>query len=67
MKKKILIEGMRCNNCVGHVRTALEEMEGVSLLEVNLEEKYALVETEVDNSVLKDVIEEEGYDVVGIE
>lgn len=67
MKKKILIEGMRCNNCVGHVRTALEEMEGVSLLEVNLAEKYALVETEVDNSVLKDVIEEEGYDVVGIE
>lgn len=67
MKKKILIEGMRCNNCVGHVRTALEEMEGVSLLEVNLAEKYALVETEVDNGVLKEVIEDEGYDVVGIE
>ncbi len=67
MKKKILIEGMKCNNCVGHVRTALEEMEGVSLLEVNLAEKYALVETEVDNSVLKEVIEDEGYDVVGIE
>lgn len=67
MKKKILIEGMKCNNCVGHVRTALQEMDGVSLIEVNLGEKYALVETEVDNEALKEVIEDEGYDVVGIE
>ena len=67
MKKKILIEGMSCNNCVGHVRTALEGLEGVTSVEVNLEGKYALVETEVDNAILKEVIEDEGYDVVGIE
>lgn len=67
MKKKILIEGMNCNNCVGHVKSALEGVAGVSSVEVSLEGKYALVETEVDNGVLKEAIEEEGYDVVGIE
>ena len=67
MKKKILIEGMKCNNCVGHVRNALEEMEGVSLLEVNLAEKYAVVETTVEDSQLQEAIDDAGYDVISIE
>lgn len=67
MKKKILIEGMNCNNCVGHVRSALENLQGVTLVEVNLQGKYALVDTEVENNVLKEAVEDEGYDVVGIE
>ena len=67
MKKKILIEGMSCNHCVAHVKEALEGLEGVTCVEVNLEEKYATVETNVSNDMLKDAIEEEGYDVVKIE
>ncbi|HBA04750.1 MULTISPECIES: heavy-metal-associated domain-containing protein [Clostridium] len=67
MKKKILIEGMSCKNCVAHVKNALEELAGVSEVEVNLEGKYALVEATESNDVLKATIEEEGYDVVGIE
>jgi len=67
MKKKILIEGMSCKNCVAHVKNALEELAGVSEVEVNLEGKYALVEATESNDVLKTTIEEEGYDVVGIE
>lgn len=67
MKKKILIEGMSCKNCVAHVKNALEELAGVSEIEVNLEGKYAVVETTESDDVLKDTIEEEGYDVVGIE
>lgn len=32
MKKKLLIEGMSCNHCVNHVKTALtEDVEGVKL------------------------------------
>ena len=27
MKKKILIEGMSCEHCVGHVKEALEELD----------------------------------------
>ncbi|SFD42310.1 heavy-metal-associated domain-containing protein [Clostridium uliginosum] len=67
MKKKILIEGMKCNHCVGHVKNALEELKGVTSVEVNLEEKYALVETTENNDVLKNAIEDEGYDVLEIE
>jgi len=62
-----LIEGMSCKNCVAHVKNALEELAGVSEVEVNLEGKYALVEATESNDVLKTTIEEEGYDVVGIE
>ncbi|MEG1254262.1 cation transporter [Clostridium sp.] len=67
MKKKILINGMSCKNCVGHVKTALEGLNGVTSVEVNLEGKYAVVETSETDAVLKETIEEEGYDVVGIE
>lgn len=67
MKKKLLIEGMSCNNCVQHVKHALEGIAGVSQVAINLEEKYATVETDVDNSILIDAIDEAGYDVVGIE
>lgn len=68
MKKKILIEGMSCNHCVAHVKEALEALEGVSQVDVNLEGKYAAIETEViDNIVLKEAIEEEGYDVISVE
>jgi copper chaperone len=67
MKKKILIEGMSCNHCVGHVKEALEALEGVSSINVNLEGNYATVETVVENDILKEAIEEEGYDVIGIE
>ena len=67
MKKKILIEGMKCGHCVVHVKSALEGLTEVSSVEVNLEGKYALVETNLDDATLKSVIEEEGYDVVGIE
>lgn len=67
MKKKILIEGMSCKNCVAHVKNALEGLESVTSTEVNLEGKYAVVETTSNDEELKAVIEEEGYDVVGIE
>ena len=67
MKKKILIEGMKCEHCVGHVKNALEGLDGVTSVEVNLENNYAIVEATNSNEELKEAIEEEGYDVVKIE
>ena len=67
MKKKILIEGMKCEHCVGHVKNALEGLDGVTSVEVSLENTCAIVETTEEDEVLKDAIEEEGYDVVNIE
>ena len=45
MEKKLLIEGMSCNHCVNHVKTALtEDIKGIDVKEVNLDGKYALVD-----------------------
>lgn len=67
MKKKLLIEGMNCGHCVAAVKEALENIDGVTEVVVSLDENRAIVETEVDDEVLKSAIEEEGFDVVGIE
>ncbi|MCR4944495.1 MAG: heavy-metal-associated domain-containing protein [Clostridium sp.] len=66
MKKVISIEGMSCENCVRHVTEALEAIEGVSSVVVSLDDNTATVETEVDNEILKNAIEDEGYDVTDI-
>ena len=65
MEKKISIEGMSCEHCVAHVREALEDI-NVKVIEVNLKEKYALVETNIENEALIEAIDEAGYDVVSI-
>lgn len=67
MKKKIMIEGMSCGHCVKHVQEALEGLDGVSSVEVNLAEKYAVVETTVEDSQLQEAIDDAGYDVISIE
>ena len=67
MKKLINIEGMSCNHCVAHVKEALEGINGVKIIDVSLDNNNALVETEVDNDVLINAIEEEGYEVKSIE
>ena len=67
MKKKILVEGMKCEHCVGHVKEALEGLDKVTSVEVSLENNCAIVETTNSNEELKAAIEEEGYDVVKIE
>jgi copper chaperone len=67
MKKKILIEGMSCEHCVGHVKEALEGLDQVTSVEVSLENNCAIVETTNSDEELKVAIEEEGYDVVKIE
>ena len=67
MKKKIMIEGMSCGHCVKHVQEALEGLSGVNSVEVNLAEKYAVVETTVEESQLQEAIDDAGYDVISIE
>lgn len=69
MKKKISIEGMSCEHCVNHVTTALNELVGVSKVEVNLAAKNAIIEAsqEVSNEDIKDAIDEAGYEVTTIE
>ncbi len=70
MKKKLLIEGMSCGHCVNHVKTALtEDIDGVEVIDVNLDGKYALIEVNdsVTDENLKSIIEDVGYTLKGIE
>lgn len=67
MKKKIFIEGMSCMHCVGHVKEALATLGNEATIEVNLEGKYAIVETEATSSQITDAIDDAGYDVIKIE
>jgi len=69
MKKKITIEGMSCNHCVNHVKEALGELNGVVNVDVNLSDKYAMIEANADvkNEDIKFAIEDAGYEVVVIE
>ena len=58
---------MSCNHCVNHVKEALSELKDSGKIQVNLEEKYAVVETSSNNEEIKDKIEDQGYDVISIE
>lgn len=67
MKRVLLVEGMSCGHCEKAVKDALGELEGISKVEVNLETKKVEVEGEnLVDAVLKESIEEAGYDVVEI-
>lgn len=68
MKKEFLLEGMSCGHCVKRVENALDELIGVVQVTVILEENKAIIELnqEISDSVLRDAIDEAGYDVVSI-
>lgn len=68
MTKVITVEGMMCGHCTGRVQKVLEAVEGVSSVEMSLENKTATVElnTEVADEVLSGVITEAGYEVTSI-
>ncbi len=68
MKKSLKIEGMMCQHCVAHVTKALQEIDGVTSVEVNLKKKSAVVllEKEVADDIFRAAITEAGYQVVKI-
>ncbi len=69
MTKTIKIKGMSCENCVRSVETALNSLKGISAVElVDLDKKIAVVEVNgVRDQEIKDVIDDIGFEVVGIE
>ncbi len=66
--KIIYIEGMQCNHCKMSVEKALDKLEGINKVEVNLENKNAVIELEkkIDNNKIKEVIKEAGFEVKDI-
>ena len=67
MKKVIKIEGMHCGGCVKRVDAALNGIDGVKAV-VDLAGKCAVVELswDVSDDVLRDAVEDLGFEVVSI-
>lgn len=63
MELTLKIEGMRCQNCVGHVRKALESAAGLTLLAVEIGKVQLRLEGATQAEVTA-LIEDEGYTVV---
>lgn len=66
--KTISIEGMQCNHCKMTVEKALSSIDGVTNVEVSLENKTAVIETskEILDNTIKNVIEDSGFTVTEI-
>ncbi|WP_343073969.1 cation transporter [Clostridium sp. YIM B02506] len=67
MMKKITIEGMSCGHCKARVEKALSELDGITSAVVDLEAKTATIEGETSDEVLREAIDDAGYDVISIE
>ena len=68
LTKTIKIEGMSCEHCTRSVETALNTLEGINSVVVNLDKKEAVIEVNgVEDQAIKDVIDDIGFEVVGIE
>lgn len=67
--KIIFIEGMSCGHCSKRVEDALKSVKEVKSISVSLEKKMAEVtlKTNVDNEILKTVVEDVGFEVTNIE
>ncbi len=66
---KLEIEGMSCNHCRMRVEKALKAVEGVEKVIVDLDNGTAEVSStkEIERNLLREVIEDAGYALKGIE
>lgn len=67
MKKIVYVEGMTCMHCKAHVEKAIAGVEGVVHAEVDLEKGQAVFESDnpIEEGVIKEAIQEAGYEVKG--
>ena len=69
MERTMKIEGMMCGHCEARVKKALESVDGVVSAKADRNAKTAVVELskDVDNAALKKAVEDQDYQVTGIE
>lgn len=60
----VSIKGMSCPNCVASTKKALEEISGISKVEVNLKKGEASYEGVVESDVVKKAISKIGFEVI---
>ena len=67
--KTIFINGMSCGHCSKRVEDALKSVNGVKSVKISIEEKKAdlILKNDVENNVLKNAVEEVGFEVVNVQ
>ena len=60
----VSIKGMSCPHCVASTKKALEEIPGVSNVEVNLEKAEASYDGDVNIDIVKEAIVKIGFEVI---
>ncbi|WP_408010584.1 copper chaperone CopZ [Pseudalkalibacillus sp. A8] len=66
MEKTLDIKGMTCNHCKQAITTALQDLNGVNYVVVDLKQGKAHVnyeEGKVTEAQMKEAVEDQGYDV----
>lgn len=68
MHKTMKIEGMSCSHCSGRVEMLLNQLDGVTA-KVDLEAKTASIDVagDVSDALLKETVENAGYQVISID
>lgn len=66
MEKKVIVEGMMCQNCVKHVSKALNDLPGITAV-VDLDSKTATVTGDVSDEAIRAAVAEAGYEVSSIQ
>lgn len=64
MSNKYQIENMKCDGCVSAVKTALEQLDGVEEVSIDLESKTVDVTGEVDSSLIEKTLSDAGYPAI---
>lgn len=67
MYKNLLIKGMSCGHCIMHVEEALNELEGVSDVKVEIGKASAKVSDQTDLATLSDAIAGVGYELISVD
>ena len=60
----VKINGMSCQHCVASTTKALEDIKGISSVQVNLDKGEATYDGEIDQKVVKEAITKIGFEVV---
>lgn len=66
MKQELLVDGMTCQHCVNRVTKALEEINGVKNVKIDLDSKKVTIKVKdiIDEALLKQAVIVAGYKVI---
>lgn len=67
MKKEIYIQNLKCGGCVNSITKGIKNIEGVILLEINVEKSMVVVDVSEESNFIKveEKLKELGYPPLG--